>query len=78
MFFSQTTSLLVAHSLVPRSPVSSSQLILPLPASAHVPFHASCPLAGSLEPFCLTTKSKQNMEGKTVIHLTRRQRGKLE
>lgn len=68
MFFSQTTSLLVAHSLVPRSPVSSSQLILPLLANAHEPSHASCPLAGSLEPFCLTAKSKQSVEGKTVIH----------
>lgn len=67
MFFSQTTSFLVSHSLFLHSPVSSSQLILPLLATADMPSHASCPLAGSLGPFCLTIESKQNMEGKTVI-----------
>ncbi|KAL2303402.1 hypothetical protein Nmel_008669 [Mimus melanotis] len=46
------------------NPVSSSQLILPLLAAADMPSHASCPLAGSLEPFCLTIESKQNMEAK--------------
>lgn len=68
MFFSQTTSFLVSHSLVLHIPVSSSQLILPPLANADLPSHASYPLAGSLEPFCLTTESKQSMEGKTVIH----------
>lgn len=54
MFFSETISLLVVRSLVPCSPVSFSQTILPLLTNTHAPSHASCPLADLLEPFCLT------------------------